>query len=123
MTTILLPIKPKFVKEILAGNKLFEFRKQIPTRKVDKVIIYSSSPVCAVVGEAEVSEILSDTPTNIWGITKNYSGIDAVFFFEYFQGKSIAYAYKLKNIKRYKNLKQITDYGFKCAPQSFGYIK
>lgn len=123
MTTILLPIKPKFVEAIFAGTKLFEFRKQIPAKKVNKILIYSSSPVCAVVGEAEVSEILSDTPTNIWDVTKSYSGIDSVFFFEYFRGKSIAYAYKLKNIKRYKNSKKITDYGFKRAPQSFSYIK
>ena len=123
MTTILLPIKPKFVNEILAGNKLFEFRKQVPTQKVDKIIIYSSSPICAVVGEAEVSEILSDAPVNIWNITKNYSGIDAEFFFKYFSGKSIAYAYKLKNVKKYANPKNLDGFGLKYVPQSFVYIK
>lgn len=123
MTTILLSIKPKFVKEILAGNKVFEFRKQIPVRKVDRMIIYSSYPVCAVVGEAGISKILSDTPTNIWSATKNYSGIDDGFFFEYFREKSIAYAYKLKNVKKYASPKKLDEFGLKCAPQSFVYIK
>lgn len=123
MTTILLSIKPKFVKEILAGNKLFEFRKQIPAQKVDKIIIYSSSPVCEVVGEAEIEKVLIDTPENIWNMTKYQSGIDSEFFFIYFKGKRVAYAYKLKNIKKYVLPRKLSDYGLKTAPQSFSYIK
>lgn len=123
MTTILLSIKSNFVEKILAREKLFEFRKRVPDRHVDKIIIYSSSPVCAVVGEAEVAEILSDTPINIWNTTKNQSGIDAKFFFDYFNDKSVAYAYKLKNVKKYTKPKKLGDFGIKYAPQSFVYIK
>lgn len=123
MTAILLSIKPNFVKKILAGEKQFEFRKHTPGQRVDKIIIYSSSPVCAVVGEAEVAELLSDTPINIWNATKNQSGIDAKFFFDYFNGKSVAYAYKLKNVKKYTKPKKLGIFGVKYAPQSFVYIK
>lgn len=107
MTAILLSIKPNFVDKILAGEKYFEFRKRTLGQCVGKIVIYSSSPVCAVVGEAEVAEILSDTPINIWNTTKNQSGIDAKFFFDYFNDKSVAYAYKLKNAKKYTKPKNL----------------
>ncbi len=123
MTTILLSIKPKFVAKIFAGEKHFEFRKRIPKHSVDKLIIYSSSPVCEVMGEAEIEKVLVDTPENIWNKTKHQSGIDSKFFFEYFESKRVAYAYKLKNIKRYVQPRKLSDYGLKTAPQSFSYIK
>ena len=123
MTAILLSIKPKFVENILNGKKCFEYRKRVPGRYIDKIIIYSSSPICAVVGEVGVVEILSDTPINIWNTTKNQSGIDAKFFFDYFDDRSVAYAYKLKNVKKYTRPKKLDDFGIKYAPQSFVYIK
>ena len=123
MTAILLSIKPRFVEQILNGEKRFEYRKHVPERHVNKIIIYSSSPVCAVVGEADVAEILSGTPINIWNTTKNQSGIDAKFFFDYFDDRSVAYAYKLKNAKKYTKPKKLGDFGIKYAPQSFVYIK
>ena len=121
--TILLSIKPKFVEKILNGEKCFEYRKRIPEHSIDKLIIYSSSPVCKVVGEAEIEKILFDTPENIWHITKYQSGIGSEFFFEYFKDKKVAYAYKLKNIKKYFPPRKLSDYGLKTAPQSFSYIK
>ena len=123
MTTILLSIKPRFVEQILNGEKRFEYRKHVPERHVNKIIIYSSSPVCAVVGEADVAEILSGTPINIWNTTKNQSGIDAKFFFDYFDDRSVAYAYKLKNVKKYTKPKKLGDFGIKCARQTLDNIK
>lgn len=107
----------------MLGKKYFEFRKRTLGQCVGKIVIYSSSPVCAVVGEAEVAELLSDAPINIWNATKNQSGIDAKFFFDYFNGKSVAYAYKLKNVKKYTKQKKLGVFGVKYAPQSFVYIK
>lgn len=45
MTAILLSIKPRFVEQILNGEKRFEYRKRVPERHVNKIIIYNSSPV------------------------------------------------------------------------------
>ena len=50
--TILLSIKPRFVEQILNGEKCFEYRKHVPGCHVDKIIIYSSSPVCAIMVSA-----------------------------------------------------------------------
>ncbi len=123
MTTILLSIKPQFVEKILSGDKCFEFRKRIPNKTIDKILIYSSYPVCTVVGEAEVLNIISTSPKKLWEETKNQSGIDSEFFFKYFTGKDTAYAYKLGKITKYTTARKLSDFGIKCAPQSFVYIK
>ena len=123
MTTILLSIKPQFVEKILSGDKCFEFRKRIPNKTIDKILIYSSYPVCAVVGEAEIIDIISAEPKLLWNSTKNQSGIDSEFFFKYFADKDKAYAYKLGKITKYPIAKRLSDFGIKCAPQSFVYIK
>ena len=123
MTTILLSIKPQFVEKILSGEKCFEFRKYIPNKTVNKILIYSSYPVCAVVGEAEVLDIISAEPKLLWDMTKKQSGIDSEFFFKYFANKDKACAYKLGKITKYPIAKQLSDFGVKCAPQSFVYIK
>lgn len=123
MAIILISIKPQFVEKILSGEKMFEFRKTLPAQRVDKILIYSSYPVCAVVGEAEVLNIISTSPKKLWEETKNQSGIDSEFFFKYFAGKDTAYAYKLGKITKYPIAKRLSDFGVKCAPQSFVYIK
>ena len=123
MIAILLSIKPQFVKKILSGEKRFEFRKSIPNKTVNKILIYSSHPVCAVVGEAEIIDIISAEPKLLWNSTKNQSGVDCEFFFKYFADKDKAYAYKLGKITKYPIAKRLSDFGVKCAPQSFVYIK
>lgn len=123
MCTILLSINPEYVGRIMCGVKKYEFRKNLCKRKVDKIIIYSTSPVMKVVGEAEVEDILVDEPGKIWDITKNDSGIDQRFFDEYYDGRKQAVAYKLSHIVKYENPKMLIDYGISVAPQSFCYIE
>ena len=86
------------------------------------MIIYSTAPVMKVVGEAKVEEILEDVPEKIWNITKNDSGISENFFEEYYKNKETAVAYKLNDIIKYKEPRELKDYGIKNAPQSFIYL-
>ena len=101
MSSILMSIKPKFVAEIFSGKKKYEFRKRVCKKKVDKIIIYSTFPVCKVVGEAEIKNVLIDSPNRVWSITKNYAGIEKKFFDNYFANKDVATAYELTNVKKY----------------------
>ena len=73
MSTILLPIKPQYVKEILEGRKRYEFRKNKPKRPVTRIVIYASCPQQLVVGEAIIDEILEGSPDEIWNITKEFA--------------------------------------------------
>lgn len=123
MCTILLSINPEYVERIMCGQKKYEFRKNVCKRKVDKIIIYSTSPIMKVVGEAEVEDILIDEPSKIWDITKEESGIDQDFFEEYYRDRKQAVAYKLNHIVKYSHPKLLMDYGITAAPQSFCYIK
>ena len=123
MCKILLSINPQHVENIFNGTKKYEYRKIKCKDKVDKIIIYSTSPIMKVVGEADVEEILEDTPNKIWEKTKEYSGVEYKFFDKYFNGKERAIAYKLSNIKRYKETKTLSFYGINFAPQSFVYLE
>lgn len=122
MCSILLSINPEHVENIMNGNKLYEFRKKACKRHVDKIIIYSTTPVMMVVGEADVEDILIDKPDKIWKMTENRSGIKKSFFDQYFHNSDQAVAYKLKNIIKYEQPKKLIEIGVKKAPQSFQYI-
>lgn len=122
MCSILLSINPNHVENIMNGKKEYEFRKKACKRHVDKIIIYSTTPVMKIVGEAEVETVLIDKPSEVWRITKKKSGIDKLFFDDYFQDRDQAVAYKLTNITKYVSPKELKDFGIKSAPQSFQYI-
>lgn len=122
MCAILLSINPQYVERIMCGEKKFEFRKNVCKRNVDKIVIYSTSPVMKVVGEAEVEEVLVDEPQKIWNVTEEYSGVEREFFDEYYEGREQAVAYKLKSVVEYDKPKMLNEYGIKSAPQSFCYL-
>lgn len=122
MCRILLSINPEHVDNILTGKKKYEFRKIQCKEKVDKIVIYSTFPVMKVVGEADVDDVIVDKPESVWDITSEYSGITKLFFDRYYKNKDKAVAYKLSNVIKYEQPKSLSNYGIKCAPQSFVYI-
>lgn len=123
MCAILLSINPSHVENILNGTKRYEFRKKACKRHVDKILIYSTNPIMKVVGEAEVEDVLVDNPEIIWKKTKTKSGIDKNFFDRYYENRDQAVAYKLKNVVKFDEPKELKDFGVRSAPQSFQYIE
>lgn len=122
MVTILLAINPEFVEKILNGQKKFEFRRRVPSANVDKIIIYATAPVKKVVGVARVREIISMSPNDLWNVTHEFAGIGRGFFDSYFFGCDVAHAYVLENVQKYKQPRELSDFGIRAAPQSFVYI-
>lgn len=122
MCKILLSINPKHVENILLGIKQYEFRKIQCKKKVDKIVIYSTYPVMKVVGEADVLDVLVNSPDIVWNETADYAGITKGFFDDYYNTSAKAVAYHLGNIKKFEVPKKLSDYGVKSAPQSFVYI-
>lgn len=122
MSTMLLSIKPKYANVILQGKKEYEFRKRRCRDGVTKIVFYSSSPQKQVVGEAEIEEIIEGSPTKIWEIAKHAAGITRKAFYDYYRGRHIAVAYKLKNVVVYEEPKELSDYGISHAPQSYVYL-
>lgn len=123
MCKILMPINPEYVDEILSGNKKYEYRKIKAKRKnIDKMVIYSTSPIMRVVAEVDVEGIIEASPEKLWEQTKEYSGITKDFYSKYYKNKEIAIAYKLGNIKVYDKPKKLCDIGINYVPQSFIYL-
>ena len=123
MTKVLLSIKPEFAFKIFEGTKKFEFRKVIfKNPDIKTVIVYASSPVQQVIGEFEIEDIFEQTPNILWEKTKKHSGISETFFFEYFADRTVAYAIKIKEPKKYKKpLNLMKDFNA-SPPQSYMYL-
>lgn len=120
---ILLSINPDHVNSILSGSKKFEYRTKIPKNKIDKILIYSTSPIKKIVAESKVTNILCLRPNDLWNKTKKFSGIDKSFFDKYFKNRNLSFAFELEKIKIFEKPKTLAHYGIKIAPQSFCYIK
>jgi predicted transcriptional regulator len=121
---VLLSIKPKYVTSIIEGDKRYEFRKTIfKNREINRIYIYSSSPVKKIVGTFEIGGILEDHPNELWDTVKEFAGIDTRDFFAYFEGKSRAFAIEIQNLQEFNN--PIDPYktmpGF-VPPQSYCYM-
>lgn len=119
---VILSIKPKFVKHILDGTKKFEFRKTIFKQKVDKVYIYSSSPVMQIVASFKVEDILTDNISILWDKCHTYSGISKPEYEQYFSNKTTGYAIKITDLDIFSKAiypKTVIE-NFR-APQSFMY--
>ena len=118
----LFSIRPEYVEQIFNGTKKFEYRKQPNRFPISKILIYETAPIMKIVGEAEVEEVLVDTPEVIWKRTKECAGVSQNFYNQYFRGRHTAVAYQLKNVIKYDIPKELSDFGIKRAPQSFCYL-
>ncbi len=121
---VLLSIKPEYAEKIFSGQKKFEFRKiGFRNHLVRTVVVYATMPVGKIIGEFRIKKIHKDLPETIWKKTKDYSGIDELFFKQYYQGKDYAIAIEVDNPKLYdKPINPKEEYDNFTAPQSFMYL-
>jgi len=121
---VLLSIKPEFAEKIFNGEKQFEFRRAIfKNDTIEKAVIYVSSPICKVMGEFEIGEILHDKIDSLWNKTSKHAGISKAGFLDYFSDKDSGFAIKIKNVTQFDSPKCIRkDYNV-VPPQSFLYLK
>ncbi len=122
MSTILLSIKPEYVRQIFAGTKRYEFRRRPAKAAVTKLLIYATAPAGAVVGETDVAELLAMPPAALWDCVKAQAGISQAEFFRYFSSCETAYAYRLGTVRQYCPPVPLSRYGLRHPPQSFVYI-
>ena len=121
--TILLSIHPCFVEKIFSGEKMFEYRKNIPT-DISHIIIYATVPVKNIVALVEVDSVLKGSPQEIWEKTKRNSGITEDYFMSYFNRKRDAYAIRIKDVHKLREPKSLSILdNIAVAPQSYRYIQ
>lgn len=123
MKKIIISINPEHVKKIINGTKKFEYRTKAAKSDIKKIIIYETAPIKKVVAEAEIVEVLTMKPEELWDETREQSGITKSFFDAYFKNHDVAYAYRLGKVKVYEEPKTLQEFGLKCAPQSFVYVQ
>lgn len=104
------------------GSKRFEFRKTRCHEDVDRMVIYCTSPVKKVVGEAHIRNIIVGDLDSVWEITKDAAGITREFFDDYYNGRNSAIAYELDGVREYRIARPLSDFGVSNAPQSFVYV-
>jgi predicted transcriptional regulator len=121
---LLLSVKPKFAEAILAGKKTFEFRRAVfRQQNIRTVILYASSPTRKVVGEFTIDSVLTLRLDVLWGLTHKGGAIDRAYFDQYFRGRTVGHALKVKKVRRYRfPLCLRTDLGITHPPQSFRYL-
>ena len=91
-------------------------------KNIDRIIVYSSSPVKKVVGELIIKKVLYDKKKIIWNKTNMYCGIDKSNYDNYYENCDYAVAYEIEKVIIYDNPKDLSDYNIKAAPQSYVYI-
>ena len=121
---VLLSVKPKYAEKILKGTKKYEFRRSIFKRNdIEKVYIYSSSPVSKIIASFEIEKILIDSPEKIWKICQKYAGVAKNDFLAYFHNSDVAYAIKIGEVNSFQEpldpFNIIEDFK---PPQSFYYV-
>jgi len=122
--TVILSIKPEYVRKILSGQKRYEFRKRIFKNKdVSRIIIYATQPVGGIVGEFTIKMIHQDSPERLWEQTAHESGISKDFYDAYYKGYSSAVAIQIDNVKEYSSvLDPNLLFDSFHPPQSFIYL-
>ena len=119
----LMSIRPQFVRAILEGTKQVEFRKRRLASDIERVVIYTTAPVKAVVGEFLVSGQVVASPAELWRRYSDVAGIDKRSFFEYFDGTVDAVGILIEAVVKYDEPQSLEEFdpGTR-APQSFKYL-
>lgn len=124
LTDVILSIKPVYANAILEGVKTVEFRKRIFKKNVDKIFIYSSSPTKMIVGYFTFSNIVEDTPENLWKTFQKVGGINRDDFFEYYKETEKGFGIVIKEVVKFEVEKDPIEFieNF-TAPQSYVYLE
>ncbi len=84
---VLMSIRPVFAERLLDGSKRYELRRtRVQLSAGDVVVVYASSPVCAVVGAFVVRGVELDSPSAIWRRHGGALGIERHEYCDYFEG-------------------------------------
>jgi predicted transcriptional regulator len=107
----------------LDGSKTVEFRKRPLATDVDRVVIYTTAPVMAVVGEFRIADQVVSTPTDLWRRYSAVAGIERAAFFEYFDGAREGVGIVIDGVTEYETPQPLSEFDpGSRPPQSFRYL-
>ena len=125
---VVLSIRPVYSQKILDGQKTVELRRRFPVSAPSGTVayIYSTSPVRAMVGIAEIKDVLKLPIKQIWSEFEGMAAIERGDFEKYFQGLDFGYALLFDDVRSFSRPIPLNElrkkFGFE-PPQSFLYAK
>ena len=125
---VVLSIRPQYSEKILAGCKTVELRRRFPVSAPTGTLayIYSTSPVRAMVGVAEIKDVLKLPVSQIWAEFEETAFIDRSNFDKYFEGVDFGFALLFNEVRAFSRpipLAELREqFGFE-PPQSYLYAK
>lgn len=125
---VVLSIKPVYSEKILEGRKTVELRRRFPVSAPNGAIayIYATSPIQAMVGTAEIRDVLKLPIEQIWKEFEALASIERDKFDKYFEGLSEGYALVFDEVKAFSRPLPLNElrakFGFE-PPQSFLYAR
>jgi predicted transcriptional regulator/DNA-binding XRE family transcriptional regulator len=123
---VVLSVRPQYSEKIVQGLKTIELRRRFPltARKGTVAYIYSTSPVRAMIGSAQISEVVKLPVPQIWQKFAKLAQIDRSDFDDYFSGLTEGVAIRLTKARPFSRAVALTElrdrFGFE-PPQSFIY--
>ena len=123
-STLLLSIKPRYADAIFSRQKRVELRRVRPrVGPGDLVLVYVSSPRCALEGAFEVERVLEEKPSILWRHVAHNAGISREEFTNYFEGRENAYAIVIKRVWQLTHVSLSAMRKVKIRPpQSYHYL-
>lgn len=103
MSTLILSIRPKYVERIFSGSKTVELRKR--TAQITpgaRVLVYSTTPCCAVVGEVLISFREQLPLPQLWKRHGVQAAVDRAEFDDYYCGCGEGVAFGLAEVRSYR---------------------
>lgn len=123
---IIISIRPKYARKIIAGEKTVELRRRFPVESVKGgiALIYASSPVQEIIGYTVIKKVDHLPLDELWKKYHRQACVEESFFFEYFNGLNQGFALQLKS--PVKLIKPVDINRMQCefllsVPQSFRY--
>lgn len=125
---VVLSIKPQYAEPIIDGIKTVELRRRFPKNVPQGTFayIYTTSPVRALTGLAEIKSVEQKSIEEIWKKHSKTACIKKKDFLHYFSGLDAGFVISFKNpvrLKRSIELNELRErFNFE-PPQSFLYAK
>lgn len=124
---VLVSIRPIYASRIMKGQKTVELRRRFPEVGATGAIalIYSSSPVQAIVGCARIKHVLKLPVSQIWEEHGAAACISREEFDKYFCDLTVGFAILLEGVKSFKrelNAAHLEEKFGIVPPQSYRYV-
>jgi predicted transcriptional regulator len=124
--TLLLSLRPRYADAILDGTKTIEIRRRpVNAEAGTPIILYSSSPVMAVVGTAFLGAVQTLNTEAAWQQHRDVLGVARQELDSYLEGIPNAYLLHIEGVRRLNNplpLGHLRSEGPFQPPQSFRYL-